>query len=130
MTATGTFQVKLLPMANYVAGEQGISLGRMSIDKQFSGDLTANSKGEMLSALTPVKGSAGYVAIEQVSGSLQGKQGSFVLQHSGIMNQGDKQLQLVVVPDSGSDELTGLTGDMTIDIVDGVHHYRFDYVLP
>ena len=130
MTATGTFQVKLLPMANYVAGEQGISLGRMSIDKQFSGDLTANSKGEMLSALTPVKGSAGYVAIEQVSGSLQGKQGSFVLQHSGIMNQGDKQLQLVVVPDSGSAELTGLTGDMTIDIVDGVHHYRFDYVLP
>lgn len=129
MKITGEFQVKLQPMDSYAKGEEGINLGRLSIDKTFSGALNATSKGEMLSALTPTKGSAGYVAIEQVTGSLSGKNGSFVLQHFGTMNRGKDHLVLEVVPDSGSGELTGLSGNMLIKVEGGKHLYEFEYEL-
>lgn len=127
MKASGEFQVKLQPMDSYAKGSEGINIGRMSIDKTFSGDLAAISQGEMLSAMTTVKGSAGYVAIEQVNGSLSGKKGSFVLQHFGTMNQGKDRLVLEVIPDSGSGELKGLSGKMLIKIENGKHFYEFDY---
>lgn len=127
MQAIGTFNVKLTPLEVFHQGSDAMQLGRMAIEKEFSGDLSASSRGEMLSAITPTPGSAGYVAIEQVQGSLAGRQGSLVLQHSGVMTQGAKSLTLTVVPDSGSGELAGLSGTMAIDIVDGLHHYRFDY---
>jgi len=125
---TGTFEVKLnpQPLADKTADA---TLGRMSIEKQFHGDLEAASKGEMLSAGTGVKGSAGYVAIERVSGTLQGRSGVFVLQHSGTMTRGAAQLSVAVVPDSGTGELTGLAGTMAINIVDGKHFYDFDYTI-
>ena len=103
--------------------------GRFLIDKQFHGDLEGTSKGQMLSAGTAVKGSAGYVAIEQVEGTLNGRKGEFVLQHTGIMTRGVPQLTITVVPDSGTDQLTGLTGKMAIIIADGKHSYEFDYEL-
>lgn len=130
MKISGKFDVNLSPLESHVKGENNINLGRMSIDKVFHGELEATSKGEMLSAMTPVEGSAGYVAIEQVSGSLSGKQGSFVLQHFGIMHDDDYQLVLEVVPASGTGELAGLTGEMSIKIEDGEHFYEFDYGLP
>ncbi len=127
--ATGTFEVKLSPLAPYAQSED-TNLGRMSIEKQFRGDLEAVSKGEMLSAGTAVKGSAGYVAIERVSGTLHGKRGTFVFQHTGTMTRGAPQLSVIVVPDSGADQLTGLSGHMTIQIADGKHSYEFQYTLP
>ena len=102
----------------------------MSIDKQFHGDLEATSKGEMMTAATAVKGSAGYVAMEQVTGKLNGRSGSFILQHSATMNRGVPQLSITVVPDSGTDQLVGLTGTMNIIITDGKHSYDFEYTLP
>lgn len=126
MHASGTFEVKLAPQALHDAGADPL-LARMSIDKQFHGDLEAVSKGEMLSAGTAVKGSAGYVAIERVSGTLHGRSGSFVLQHSGSMTRGAAQLAVGVVPDSGTGELAGLSGSMTIRIADGRHRYEFEY---
>lgn len=129
MKITGKFEVKLNPMDAYTQGTEGIHLARMSIDKKFYGDLQASSQGEMLSAMTPVKGSAGYVAIEQVRGSLSGKKGSFVLQHFGTMHQGRDRLVLEVVPDSGTAELSGLTGKMAITIEKGQHYYEFEYML-
>jgi len=129
MKITGKFTVKLSPLNSYAQGMDEVSLGRMSIDKTFTGDLDATSSGEMLSAMTAVKGSAGYVAIEQVSGTLSGKRGSFVLQHFGTMNRGEDQLTLEVVPDSGADQLTGLSGKMDINIVEGQHFYEFEYDL-
>lgn len=129
MKITGTFELSLNPLDTYAKGEDGIKLGRMSIDKIFSGELSASSKGEMLNAMTPVKGSAGYVAIEQVSGTLSGRKGSFVLQHFGTMNRGNARLILEVVPDSGTGELSDLTGTMTINIVSGQHYYEFEYEL-
>ncbi|MBS3799243.1 MULTISPECIES: DUF3224 domain-containing protein [unclassified Pseudoalteromonas] len=129
MNAIGTFTVTLNPQDAYTTGVDGINLGRMSIDKTFSGDLHGISQGEMLSAMTVVKGSAGYVAIEQVTGTLDGRKGSFVLQHFGTMNQGQDRLVLEVVPDSASGELRGLVGEMRIRIDQGVHHYEFDYRL-
>lgn len=127
MKISGEFSVSLKPLTTYAEGQAGINLGRMSIDKTFSGELTATSKGEMLSVLTPVKGSAGYVAIEQVVGSLSGKSGAFVLQHFGTMNKGQDRLILEVVPDSGVDELQGLSGKMAIIIKEGKHFYEFEY---
>jgi len=124
---SGEFTVALAPIEGYAKGQQGINLGRMSIDKTFKGDLNATSQGEMLSAMTPTQGSAGYVAIEQVIGTLGGKQGSFVLQHFGTMNKGQDSLILKVVPDSGTGELEGLTGSMKIRIEQGVHYYDFEY---
>lgn len=124
--ATGPFEVKLASQED--ATEPGIS--RMTIDKHFHGPLEATSKGIMLAAGTPVKGSAGYVALEVVSGTLDGHKGTFVLQHSGTMTRGTPQLAITVVPDSGTGELTGLTGKMTVDIASGNHTYNFEYTLP
>jgi hypothetical protein len=126
--ASGTFDVKLSPQA-LSSGVEDATLGRMSIDKQFHGDLQAVSKGEMLSAGTGVKGSAGYVAIEKVSGALHGQSGTFVLQHSGTMTRGAPQLTITVVPDSGTGQLAGLSGTMMIKIADGKHFYDFEYKL-
>ena len=128
MRATGPFEVKLNPLPAY-ASSAGSTLGRMSIDKQFLGDLAATSKGEMLMAGTAVKGSAGYVAIECVTGTLAGRSGSFVLQHTGIMNRGAPQLTITVVPDSGTDQLVGLSGTMAIIVDGGKHSYELDYAL-
>lgn len=123
--ASGTFDVKLTPQATGDEAE-GTSLGRMSIEKQWRGDLEGTSRGEMVSAITGVEGSAGYVALEQVSGSLHGRRGSFVLQHSGIMTRGAPQLRITVVPDSGTDQLARLAGEMTITIADSKHSYDFE----
>ncbi len=128
MQATGHFDVKLSPQP--VHDEAAGALGRMAIDKRFFGGLKATSRGEMLSAGTAVKGSAAYVAIERVTGLLSGRRGSFVLQHSGTMDRGKPQLRISVVPDSGTDELAGLSGTMTISITDGRHDYVFDHSLP
>jgi len=122
--ASGSFDVKLGPMPL-----DDVAIGRMSIEKQFHGDLEATSRGQMLTAMTQVKGSAGYVAIEMVAGSLHGKTGTFVLQHSGTMTRGDGDTIVTVVPDSGTDELIGLAGTMTILLEDGGHSYEFDYTL-
>lgn len=124
--ARGTFEVSFDPQPPYDT-EGGITLGRVAIRKRFAGALEGNSTVEMLSAMTEVKGSAGYVALERVHGSLDGKRGSFVLVHCGLMNRGDGDLRVTVVPDSGTDELRHLAGTMTIDIVDGTHHYALDY---
>ena len=126
--AGGTFDVKIVPRAPDDGGE-GATLGRMSLDKQFHGDLEGTSKGEMLTAGTSVKSSAGYVAIERVSGTLHGRSGTFALQHSGTMTRGTPQLTITVVPDSGTGQLAGLAGKMTIDIADGKHSYAFEYTL-
>ncbi|AUL74349.1 hypothetical protein ATS72_012445 [Pseudoalteromonas sp. 13-15] len=126
---TGQFTVALAPLDGYAKGQNGINLGRMSIDKTFTGKLNASSQGEMLSAMTPVQGSAGYVAIEQVIGELEGKKGSFVLQHFGTMDKGQDSLILTVISDSGTDELEGLAGSMKIRIENGVHYYDFQYTL-
>jgi hypothetical protein len=120
--ASGTFDVKLNPQS----GKED-AVGRMSIDKQFRGDLEGSSLGQMLSVVTTVKGSAGYVAMERVTGTLHGKSGSFALQHSGTMTRGVPQLSVTVVPDSGSGDLAGLTGKMEILIADGEHSYVFEY---
>ncbi len=130
MIATGEFNVDLRPLESFAKGSEGISLGRLSIDKTFTGDLVASSQGEMLSAMTNVKGSAGYVAIEQVNGTLHGKHGTFVLQHFGVVSGGANRLVLEVVPDSGTGELAKLAGEMSITIEDGKHLYAFDYRLP
>jgi hypothetical protein len=127
--AIGLFEVKLSPQPAYNSDETAL-VGRMSIDKQFHGDLEATSKGEMLTAGSVVKGSAGYVAIERVNGTLEGKTGSFALQHFGAMNRGVPSLVISVVPDSGLGELEGLTGTMSIEIVNGKHSYVLDYSLP
>jgi hypothetical protein len=127
--AVGTFEVKINPLPHYNTTE-GAKLARLSIDKQFQGDLKAASQGEMLSAGTDIKGSAGYVAIERVSGSLFGRSGSFVLQHNATMNRGEPYLNIIVVPDSGTDALIGLTGTMRIVIAAGQHSYEFECSLP
>jgi hypothetical protein len=123
--AAGTFDVKLTPQQSDEA-----TLARMSIDKQFHGDLEGTSKGVMLAAGTSVKGSAGYVAMERVTGTLAGRSGSFVLQHSATMTRGAPELSVTVVPDSGIGQLVGLTGRMYIIIADGKHSYEFDYSVP
>ena len=109
---------------------EGSALGRLTIAKQFHGDLEATSQGEMLTAGTAVAGSAGYVAMEKVAGTLHGRRGTFALQHSGTMARGAPQLTLTVVPDSGTGELAGLTGKLSITIADGKHSYEFEYDLP
>ena len=126
--AKGTFEVELNPQGPQDKAE-GATLARISIDKKFHGDLEAVGKGEMLSAMTDVMGSAGYVAIERVTGTLHGRTGAFVLQHTGTMTRGAQQLVVSVVPDSATGQLAGLTGTMTIEIVDGGHFYGFTYAL-
>ncbi|MES1178648.1 MAG: DUF3224 domain-containing protein [Myxococcales bacterium] len=125
-SAAGTFAVTMNPEPPYDVNE-GASIGRVSIKKQFSGDLEAVSSVEMIGARSEVKGSAGYVAIERVSGVLHGRSGTFVLQHSGTMTRGKGELSVTVVPDSGTGELKGLAGRMTIEIVEGKHLYGFEY---
>lgn len=127
MRISGTFTVDLRPLDPYARGEHGIKPGRMSIAKTYSGELNASSAGEMLTVLTPLEGSAGYVAIEQVTGTLAGKAGSFALQHYGRMAQGENFLLLEVVPGSGTGALAGLAGRMDIRIENGVHYYDFDF---
>ena len=126
--ASGTFQVKLTP-----AADEGIESppGRMIIDKEFQGDFTGTSQGQMLMASsTSNQGSAGYVAIEKLTGTLHGRNGTFYLQHSGTMTRGTGDLTITVIPDTGTDALLGLSGRMNIIIADGKHSYDFDYTLP
>jgi len=125
--ASGTFEVRLSPQVDGEAG--GACVGRMLIDKRFAGDLEATSRGQMLAVRTPAEGSAGYVAVELVTGKLGGRAGSFVLQHAGTMTRGAQQLSITVVPDSGAGELEGLAGRMEIDFSGGGHSYHFDYTL-
>ena len=127
--ATGRFDIKLQPEGLSPVAE-ATGLGRLSLDKQFSGDLQATSQGEMLSFRSATQGSAGYVAMEQVHGSLHGRSGSFVLQHSASMAQGQSTQSITVVPDSATDALQGLRGSMQITIDNGQHSYRFVYQLP
>ena len=124
--AHGTFNVKLNPLP----ANDGSPVARMSIDKEFQGELTGSSKGEMLTIGTATKGSAVYVAIEHVTGTLAGKTGSFSMHHTGVMNRGAASLTITVVPDSGTGELVGLTGTLDILIEGGQHSYDFDYNLP
>jgi hypothetical protein len=124
--ASGPFEVKLTPQEDKIDP----TLSRMTINKQFHGPLEATSKGQMLAAGTAVKGSAGYVAIELVTGTLDGRTGTFVLQHSATMNRGTPTLAITVVPDSGTGQLTGLSGTMAIIIAEGKHSYDFEYTLP
>ena len=128
-TARGTFVVSLKPL-EFEGADPEFKLGRMSIDKQISGDLTAKTIGQMLSAMTGTDGSAGYVALERVVGVLNGKRGTFVLQHTGTMNRGAPSLIVNVVPDSGTEELAGLEGEFKINIEEGNHSYEFTYRLP
>jgi len=131
--ATGPFDVKVLPQTPDGTFEDA-TMGRMTIDKQYHGDLEATSKGQMLTAMTETKGSAGYVAIERVTGTLRtpngARTGTFMLQHTGTMSRGVPQLSVTVVPDSGTAQLVGLAGKMTIHVTDGKHSYDFDYTLP
>ncbi|MEO5565059.1 MAG: DUF3224 domain-containing protein [Luteimonas sp.] len=126
--ATGSFEVSIKPLVFEGAADQA-KTGRMSIDKTISGDLTATTQGQMLTAMTETPGSAGYVAIEHVTGTLAGHDGSFTLQHSATMNRGVPSMSISVVPDSGTGALKGLTGDFKINIVDGKHLYAFNYRL-
>jgi hypothetical protein len=123
MTAAGPFEVKLTPQPP----AEDAAVGRLTLDKAFHGDLEATSKGQMLAFGSSVKGSAGYVAMEQVTGTLHGKHGTFVLQHSGVMTRGDGHLAISVVPDSGTGDLAGLSGTMNINVAGGKHSYIFDY---
>ena len=128
-TAKGSFAVTMQPLSNAeVSGD--VMLGRFLLIKKFSGDLVAEARGQMLSAGTATQGSAGYVAIDQVTGTLEGRRGSFVLQHTGSMNRGVPTLSIMVVPDSGTEELTGLSGTLSINIIDGKHFYDFIYSIP
>jgi len=127
--ATGSFDINLTPQT-HVEGVGDPAIGRMSSDKQFHGKLNAASLGQMLAFRSPVPGSAGYVAMERVVGRLDEREGSFVLQHSGTMDRGTASLALTVAPDSGTEDLVGLSGSMKIIIADGKHSYEFDYSLP
>jgi hypothetical protein len=127
--ARGSFVVKLQPQP-FEGQPEGSRLARLSIDKEIAGDLVATTSGQMLSASTDIQGSAGYVAMERVEGTLSGRKGSFVLQHCGSMNRGSPHLSVTVVPDSGTGQLVGLAGDFKITIADGRHSYAFEYTLP
>jgi hypothetical protein len=122
----GTFTVAVVPLAP--APAEGIS--RYSINKAIHGDLEATTQGEMFSGGDPKQGAAGYVAIEVVTGTLQGKRGSFALQHSATMDAGGRKMTVIVVPGSGTGELKGISGTFAIDIADGRHSYELAYELP
>jgi hypothetical protein len=124
--AVGSFEVKIQPLANTDVTAEPL-LGRMLLVKKFTGDLEADARGQMLTATTATKGSAVYVAIDHVQGRLAGREGGFMLHHTGVMDRGAPTLSVRVVPDSGTGELAGLSGDLRINIVDGKHFYEFDY---
>jgi hypothetical protein len=124
--AKGSFEVTLQPLSNADASTNPL-LARVLLLKKFSGDLVAEARGQMLSAGTSTRGSACYVAIDHVTGTVDGRKGSFLLQHCGLMNRGAPSLSIVIVPDSGTDALTGIAGTFKIDIVDGKHFYELDY---
>jgi hypothetical protein len=127
--ASGTFDVKIIPQKDEGVGDATIA--RMSIDKQYHGDLEGTGLGQMLAGMAAeVKDSGAYVAIERVRGTLQGRTGSFAVHHRGVMTRGAQDLAITIVPDSGTGELAGITGTMTIDIRDGKHYYGLDYSLP
>ena len=128
--ATGSFDVKVTVQKPDTQVARAANLSRLTIDKRFHGDLEGISKGEMLALQTETKGSAGYVALERVTAKLKGKSGSFVLQHSATMDRGDSHAEIVVVPDSASGELRGLSGKMVITVAaDGSHSYELDFKL-
>jgi hypothetical protein len=127
--ARGSFDVKIIPQPPEDKTE-GLTLGRMLIEKKFQGDLEAVSQGQMLTGMTEVKGSGAYVAIERVTGTLHGRSGSFILHHLGIMERGAPRLNVNVVPDSGTRDLAGIAGAMTIIIAEGEHSYELTYTLP
>jgi len=129
MQATGPFEVKLAPQKPDHPQAEAAGLGRMSLDKQFHGDLEATGQGEMLSLLDRDKASGGYVAMERVTGTLQGREGSFVLQHNATMTRGAAEMNIIVVPDSGTGQLAGISGSMTIRIDGSQHFYDFEYTL-
>jgi Protein of unknown function (DUF3224) len=126
--ARGTFDVQLTPQTADAYAD-ALTLGRMTIDKQFAGDLVATSKGQMLTGMGNIQGSAAYVAIERVSGTLNGKHGSFVFHHTGVMSRGSQSLAIVIAPDSGTDELTGISGSMTLVIEGKTHSYDVEYTI-
>lgn len=128
--AAGTFEIKMTTQKPDNPVEQASGFSRRTSEKQFHGDLEGTSVGEMLGLVTETKGSAGYVALEWVTGKLGGRAGTFVLQHSATMTRGDGQLKITVVPDSATGELAGLSGSMIIKIEEGKHFYEFDYSLP
>ena len=128
-TAKGSFSVQMAPQSQ-LGETDGVSISRLSLSKSYEGDLVATGEGEMLTARPQVQGSAGYVAIEKVFGTLNGKSGSFVLQHSGIMGHGVQSLTITVVPDTGTGGLTGISGSLKINVADGQHFYELDYSLP
>lgn len=124
--ARGVFEVTLTPQTT----AEGDPLGRMALAKRFHGDIDGTSIGQMLAVRTVIENSAGYVALERVTGTLHGRDGTFALQHNGLMARGVQELSIVVVPDSGTGQLTGLTGSLTLEIVDGQHRYDLAYTLP
>jgi hypothetical protein len=132
MHASGPFDVKITPAEDKSAEGKSEDplLGRLMLDKHYHGELEATAQGQMLTAGTAVKGSGAYVAIEKVTGTLHGRSGSFMLQHSGTMTQGAPLLTINVVPDSGTGQLAGISGKMMINIADGKHSYDFEYTLP
>jgi hypothetical protein len=127
--ASGSFEVKIVPQTSEREATDP-ALGRMSIDKEFSGDLKATSKGQMLTSMTDANGAAVYVALERVTGALNGKRGSFVLYHNGTATRARRDLVVKVAPDSGTEELLGIDGSMSINIVEKKHFYEFNYTLP
>jgi LDH2 family malate/lactate/ureidoglycolate dehydrogenase len=132
LQAKGSFDVKTTPQAWSESAQGAVtdhSLGRFLLDKQYHGELEATAEGQMLTAGSPAKGSAAYVAVERVSGTLSGRKGTFMLTHSGTMHKGDLHLLITIVPDSGTDELAGIAGTLSIQIVDGKHNYELAYTL-
>lgn len=128
-SASGSFTVEMKPLGDSNSVD-GVSLGRMSLNKTFGGELVGTAQGEMLTAITPVKGSAGYVAMERVVGQIKGKAGSFALQHSGTMHEGAQHLSIGIVPGSGTGELAGIQGVFKLVITGGKHLYTLEYSLP
>ena len=127
-TARGPMDVDIQPEPPFL-DESGVTLSRNAVSKTFHGEMAGTSEAQMIAAFTATPGSAGYVAIEHFTGSVEGKSGSFVMQHSGLMNRGDAQLTVTIVPDSGSGELTGISGTLDIDNIDGQHSYALNYDL-
>jgi hypothetical protein len=129
LVAEGQFKVQMKPLSEPETRD-GVSLGELRLSKQFEGDLVAAGEGRMLTAMMAQPGSAGYVAIERVNGRLHGRSGSFVMQHQGVMDRGSQTLSVRIVPDSGTGELAGISGEFKIRIEGGVHYYALHYQLP